>query len=268
MKTVYALITKLCNLSCPHCDVKNNEVDDFNHDKFMEQLRNFNGDIVFFGGECTLFPERLLEAAYDKEISKNHRSVSTNLINLNDDLLKLYKDIGSLATSWNPNRFNKEEYQIWLNHLNILADNDIKTLVLITLTEDLISIKAEVFMDIISDWNPKALYSIRFENYIGPETTPEFFERVDDWLCEVYKIWNSPIINSTPEYISKCYHDCSNIYTLEPNGTLKAGCTHIQHPYFPNECYLCDRVDVCKPCILQRYCSVPRKFLELTSKKD
>lgn len=266
MKTLYALITKQCNLSCPHCDVKNNVKDNYNHEKFIEQVRNFDGSIVFFGGECTLYQNRLLSIAYDDIVSTKNKSISTNLTILNDDLINLFKDIKNIATSWNPHRFNDDEYQTWLENLNILSKNNIKVLVLITLTQDLIDIDPKDFMKIISSWNKDAISSIRFEQYIGDETTPDFFKDVDNWLCDTYNNWDSPIINSTPEYISRCYHDCSEVYTLNPDGSMVHGCPHTQTINVPLECYECERVEICKPCILQRYCSIPKNFLKLTTK--
>jgi hypothetical protein len=34
----------------------------------------------------------------------------------------------------------------------------------------------------------------------------------------------------------------------------------------PEECYNCERANICKPCQLQRYCSFPKKLFELVSK--
>ena len=107
--SLYALLTRHCNLSCPHCNVKY-PVEEFNEDKFIDQLRLYNnGTIIFFGGEPTLYQDRLLRVANDEIIKTKKRSITTNLINLNDDLINLYHDIGSVATSWNPNRFDSEQ---------------------------------------------------------------------------------------------------------------------------------------------------------------
>ena len=54
MSTIYALLTRRCNLTCPYCDVKDVN-DNYDHEKFINVLRSFNGGITLFGGEPTLY---------------------------------------------------------------------------------------------------------------------------------------------------------------------------------------------------------------------
>ena len=106
----YAMITTRCNLSCPYCDIKSKD-DGWDQDKFMETIRNFNGWILLFGGEPTLYIDRLEHVMYsDPIVSKKIKSITTNLMILNDRTKKVFKDLISGATSWNPSRFTKDEY--------------------------------------------------------------------------------------------------------------------------------------------------------------
>lgn len=258
--SLYALLTRHCNLSCPHCNVKY-PVEEFNEDKFIDQLRLYNnGTIIFFGGEPTLYQDRLLRVANDEIIKTKKRSITTNLINLNDDLINLYHDIGSVATSWNPNRFDSEQYRIWLKHLDWLHNENIDPLVMVTLTKDLISMDAYDFLCIMHEWNIK---SIRFETYVGNDTDPKFWEDVDNWLCDVYRKWDSPIKNKIIDNVKRWYYECKDVYTLHPEGNITTGCPHRASIQIPDECYTCERVSICKPCRLQKYCSYPRKFAKL-----
>lgn len=265
-KTIYALITEECNLSCPHCDIRKIKNDNFNHDLFMNELLNTKGKIIFFGGEPTLYQDRLINIATDKRLENNPKTISTNLIILNEELIKLYHYLDSISTSWNPHRFSNKQYDQWLTNLQWLYDENIYPLVLITLTEDLINIPANEFLNFISSW--KCIKRIRFENYVGRETNPEFFDKVDNWLCDIYKLWNVPIENEITKILGRWYYDCSNIYSLYPNGKLRNGCPQHTYPSMPNECYTCDMAFKCKPCQLQKYCSFPKKLYNIVKEKE
>ena len=265
-RKVYALLTRKCNLTCPYCDVKGME-DNFNKDKFFNELRKFNGKIVLFGGEPTLYRDRLKDVLYsDIMIRKKISSMTTNLMILDDEMIKIFKDIGSIGTSWNPDRFRDNEYDTWVKHLNII-DGEITVRVLVTMTFDLLNMKPSDVINIISKWNNKTVTSIMFENLIDEKVDKEYFKHVDDWLCEIYDLWDLPmkfISNPGDEHI-RCF-DCSEVYHLAPDGTLNKGCPHTQHLYVPDKCYTCKLSGICSPCRLQKYCSVPinlhKKILE------
>jgi len=47
-KVLYAIPTMKCNLNCDHCFIVDTP-EEFNRDKFISQLNNFNGEIILFG---------------------------------------------------------------------------------------------------------------------------------------------------------------------------------------------------------------------------
>lgn len=264
MKKVYALVTTNCNLSCKHCDIKNGE-EIFNQNAFMSYLKDFDGEIILFGGEPTIFQDRLFDIVYSNPIiQRKIVSISTNLMIVNDRLITLFQIIGGICTSWNPNRFTNEEYQTWLDNINTIDKmSDLKLTVLITLTDDLLNMDIDKFLSIISKWNGNVIQSIRFEHYIDPNLDEEYFNRADEWLCQVYKKWNSIIMLDNVNSIDNWYYDCGETYTLYPNGKVKRGCPHNSTVCIPVECYTCERSAECKPCQLQRFCSYPKKFAQL-----
>lgn len=266
-KLIYALITKECNLSCPHCDIKN-IVDDYNEELFTKTLEEEDCKIILFGGEITVRQERLFDLCNNSKIFKKIESATTNLVILNDELISLYKKINSIATSWNPNRFNPQQYQLWINNLDRLAAEYMTTSVLITLTDDLFDIPIDEFMSIVGQWNPTAIHGVRFECLVDEHLTPDYYEKSDQWLCEIYKRWNFkfPLLNIN--LVKNYYHDCTNKYTLWPNGTLEKGCPHHLKPTMPEECYLCERANICRPCQLQQYCSYPKEFARLVHENE
>jgi hypothetical protein len=243
-------------------------IDDFDREKFLYQLNRFEGNIVLFGGEVTTNIPRMIDIYKNNKengISKIN-SVSTNLTILNGDLLKIYREIG-VSTSWNPNRFSEDEYYKWLINCQTLSYNNIGYIIMITLTEDLFKINPVDFIALAKTWITDNLRLIKFEHYVGDENTPEYFERADNWLCELYDLWNIDIKFQTAEKACNWKMDCSEIYTLLPNGELKHQCPHSAQVYTPVECYTCDRVEICRPCRLQKYCSFPKKFAEKVKSK-
>ena len=262
MKKVYALLTKRCNLTCPYCDVKNME-DDFNHDKFIGELKNFEGMITLFGGEPTLYRDRLKEIVYDDVIGQKPLFMTTNLMVVDDELMEILKKINGSATSWNPSRFRNNEYEIWKDNLD-KVNGQVVLRVLVTMTFDVLKMKPAEVADIISTWNRNTVGDVMFENLIDDSVDEEYFRRVDDWLCEIFDMRDKlpPLISNMGDANFKCM-DCSEIFTLNPNGTIVPGCPHkqpIQQMYVPDECYGCDHSMICRPCRLQKYCSVPKKL--------
>lgn len=265
-KMVYALLTRQCNLSCPHCDVKNIE-DTFDREKFLDQLLKFNGDIVLFGGEPTIYRDRLFDVVNEcKKAGKHIKSISTNLMILDSQLVELYKTFDGVATSWNPNRFNNIQYSIWIHNCKTLSSvGGIRPTILVTLDNDLLDMGVDEFLKVVDDWDSSMFNQLKLEYYCG-DTTPEYFERVDDFLCEVYNKWRSNIKNTIVEDTKHWWKDCSGTYTIYPDGTMTNKCSHNVLPTVPTECYTCERADICKPCVLQMHCSFPKKFANLVNK--
>lgn len=262
MKQLYAILTNQCNLSCSHCDIKSSD-DGFNEEAFIKALNEFDGHVILFGGEPTLYKDRLMKIlSLDKAVS-----ISTNLVKLDDGFIEYFKNL-SVATSWNLNRFSPVEYYSWLNNLKRLHDNGISCRVLITLTKDLIKCDIHEFINVIKIWDNEyhAIDSILFEQLIDENATPEFYAQVDEWLCKVHALWeiNSICIENT--IVKKLEHwhcDCTNVYSLHPDGRITNGCPHTENVHVPNECLICPQSDKCIPCRLQKYCTYPKKLAQL-----
>lgn len=259
MKVLYAIPTKLCNQSCPHCNIKDT-VDNYNEEAFLRQLRGFDGHVTLFGGEPTLFPDRLMKALATEKVE----SITTNLMTLNDELIAEYKDL-YVATSWNDDRFVSNQYNTWLANLKRLEANDITCLVLITLTDGLIKSNINEFMRMIRLWarEYKAIDSILFEHLITDNKDQEFYERVDDWLCRIYRMWDVEIQNQIVDKLNNWQHDCTGIATLYPDGRVALGCPHQSQMYVPSSCLTCSEVSKCRPCRLQQHCTYPKKLAKL-----
>ena len=261
---LYALPTRKCNLSCSHCDVKNIN-DNYNEQAFIDKIKNFNGTVILFGGEPSLYKERLLKAVGTSKIN----SITTNLIELDDELLNVYKDI-NIGTSWNKIRFTGNQYNIWLNNLKKLEEHNIPCTVLITLTEELINDDIEdFFVNIIKnlDLNYKAVDRILFEQLIDANKTKDFYDRVDEWLCKIHILWEKhkiKIENSIVKKLKHWIHDCSETYTLYPDGSIRQGCPHNPEVKVASECLACEAADKCRPCRLQQFCTYPKKLAMLT----
>lgn len=234
----------------------------------MDELRRFPGDICIFGGEPSLYPNRILNIVSDPILKKKKISISTNLVSLPDSLLDVYKKLGSIGTSWNLQRFNDDQYRSWKENINILEREHIHATVLITLTRDLIDTDVEEFMDIISEWNFNVIHKIKFEHYVG-DTTPQYFKDADRWLCELHRKWHHNDISTIFDKVNAWCFDCSGIYTLLPDGTMYHACPHyLVQPVVPQECYTCELADKCNPCRLHSYCSYPKEFADMIRKGE
>ena len=64
------------------------------------------------------------------------------------------------------------------------------------------------------------------------------------------------------------YFDCSEVYTLHPNGELVKGCPNHKTESVPMECYSCERAEFCRPCALHNYCTFPKKLAEAIKRKN
>ena len=269
MRKLYALLTRHCNLKCPHCDIFTDLTynEEYNEKQVIHQIKTFDGSVILFGGEPTLYKDRLYAALSTGNVS----SISTNLLLMDEDILEIYRKLKSVATSWNPKRFSNTQYDLWKSNLKNLHFNNIRALILITITKDLIEIGAENFMAIVRSWSQdiKSINRINFEIVVDSSNTPEFHNNVDDWLCELYKIWDVPIQNQIFENLKNGFWDyeCSKTFTMYPNGEIVTGCPHRTQLYMPTQCYTCDLIERCRPCQLQQHCSRPIKLTHLINKK-
>lgn len=262
---LYAISSHHCNLSCSHCRIKD-APEEYNRDAFLEKLNSFEGNIILFGGEPTVHRDRMFDIIQNnREHGKSPIcSVATNLMILDDELIQLYEEIGYISTSWNRNRFTDSQYQKWLNNCNTLQDTKINCGIIITVTQDLIDYPIDQFLKTVDEWNEKVIRFIKFEHYIG-NVQDDYFQNADEWLCNVYRRWKSKIPVDTFTAEMPWYHDCRETYTLEPNGTMSNCCPnglYVKHSIL-NECLLCEKASVCKPCRLLTACSYPKKLREL-----
>ena len=173
----------------------------------------------------TLYDERL----YDVLSNCNIDGMSTNLIKVNMEFIDFYKKI-NISTSWNLNRFNKYQYELWLSNIKLLERHGISVGVLITLTDDLINSDIEEFMKFIKylDVTYSNIKAIDFEQVIDPpRSTQNFYIKVDSWLCKIYKLWekyNISIYCSIFNELNFRWFDCGDIYTLYQDGTIFHRC--------------------------------------------
>lgn len=260
MNFLFAKVTNDCNLSCPHCDILNEKK--FHEEKFFDKIQQFDGEIMAFGGEPSLYKDRLLKLlSYEKV-----KYITTNLILLYDEYIPFYQNL-KVATSWNLNRFTQYQYQQWLSNLEKLYENNISCIVLITMTEDLVNYEINNFMKFIMHWDRcyPAIEAVAFEYVINPNTTSNFFDQCDSWLVQVDQLWNKYQIHIINKITYDIFHwdkDCSNIYTLEPNGDMRRSCPHANKFIVREECLSCKYSEICSPCRLQQYCAFPKKLYE------
>lgn len=263
MKKVYIIPTYHCNLNCPHCDLhlKN---DNFN-ESFYKVLKN--NDIEFgilFGGEPTLYKDRLIPCLKTNKI----HSISTNLLNLDDELISLYKKYNlSIATSWNPQRFSEEQYKLWLNHLQLLSNNDLTCIIMITLTEDLLIYND--FENRLKEWDSlKCISGVLFEPLLDYNMAIDLHQRADEWLCQIYDKWCYSFKNIIVNKVKNWNCNCSDVWTLNPDGKLIRGCPQSEKEYVLNDCLKCKLAGICNPCNLQHLCSFPKKLYEKVKNEE
>lgn len=262
MIQVYVIPSYKCNLNCPHCKLHLKE-DTLNKEQFFETLVNFDADYkVLFGGEPTLDEALLQEILATEEIN----SISTNLLKLNSNLINLFKYYSlDIATSWNPHRFTPNQYQTWINNLKYLSHNNLECLILITLTEDLLSLDYELFKKMLDTWNKiPSISGIKFEYLIDPNAKDDLNLRADLWLCKLYQDWRWDFTNFNVKDIKNGYIcDCSEVYTLPPEGIIQKGCPNFYNYNIIEECLNCPLAGACKPCPLQFNCAFPKNLYKL-----
>lgn len=263
MRTCYLIPWYDCNLNCPHCDIhlrKNSE----NYDKFLGRLNNLKTTpedvVVFFGGEPLLYKDKFTEIVNTGKVT----SVSTNMLLWSEDYALLFKEHKmSIATSYNPQRFPSDRLLFkWADNMRKATNVGIDVIVLITLTPDLFNLPIEKVGEITLHMYTSGVRGFLFEPYIGEQ---EYHKEADEWLIkfhEYYKNKKYPVKSLILDKIKDWNCDCSHTYTLEPSGRLRKGCPQYGGTNIPDECLMCDKNDVCRPCVLQKTCSYPKKFAE------
>ena len=224
---------------------------------FLDRLEKIKAQkTVLFGGEPLLYYDTFAKIVKTGKIN----SVSTNLLLLNKDNLKLINDYKlDVATSWNFRRFTPYQETLWLNNLAL-----VKCTVLITLTDDLISEEGtSKLKEVLKKLDTIGTVDyLLFEQEVNNNLDSCHFERVDDWLCAISKDWTYSFENAIVDRLKDWKCDCSNVMTLEPNGTLRKGCPDYTATHFVNDCYKCSLNEICQPCVLQKECSFPKKLYQ------
>lgn len=260
--TFYVVPSWKCNLHCPHCFV-NNLSENVDKEKFLQVLKQCkqyypNAGFILHGGEPTFDKDLLIEILNLNIIT----SITTNLMYIDNEINDVInKSNISVATSWNSSRFElKKHRDIWFNNLKQLKE---KPLLLITLDKDLVRYKPIEIVDIIKDI--PNIDRVLFEPLLDNSLNDEFQDIVDNWLCELHKVWNIGIKNIIEEQILNWNFAC-NSKTILPNGTIHNKCTMADashKPVFLNKCLKCKYNKVCIPCSLHTRCSFYPKFYEL-----
>lgn len=256
MKTLYAIPNFECNLSCNYCELKDRHVE-YNEEKFLSALDNFNGQVILFGGEPLLNKSRLLKILETGKID----SISTNLLLLDEKIAEKLAGI-SIATTWTPNRFTEKQLDKWIDNLEVLRQNNIDTRLLVTLSEDTVSTKPKMVYGFLKRLGKSSIASVLFEMLLDKSKPKCYYELCDSWLCEMHGYFKDlPYINEIEEQIKNgwCF-DCSEVYTLYPNGEIKKFCPQFSSYSINNECLKCDRNTTCRPCMLQTRCVYPKNF--------
>lgn len=275
MSEVYICPSFLCNLNCPHCTLKNlpQQLELARIEETLDYINENSGDMVLydlFGGEPLLLPIFYLRRLH-KRLIKKHYLVSTNLLNYNQEHLFLFKDADLINTSWNPHRFNKDQFTLWLDNYKKVWYEKIPINLMVTLTEDLIKeCPPEKFLDLLRALQP---YSLDLDYVIGKDNTS--LEDIDNWLCELYHNWTDLETHfGIVENMEKSllygfkYKDCSNHYTILPSGNIKPGCAYYECDVDKSICYACELFPWCNgACRLQSKCTFPKKLFNLVKEK-
>ena len=267
ISTLYAVPWFDCNLTCPHCNVRKT-TSEFNIDKFKEVLSTVDAEhVVLFGGEPTLVWAHFISILETGKVN----SISTNMVVypytfVHSSLIPVLKEHNlSIATSWNKTRFNDVQFTQWLMNLKELTSANIDVTVLITLTQDLLAGPLSDVLNVLGKMERAGVKKFLYEPCIG---SGECNKKADKWLCKFHDEYKGGMTNLLEEKLDSWFCNCDDVYTLLPTGELRKGCpdSFEVEKQFCSDCLNCDKVDKCRPCILQKTCSYPKKLAEKLGK--
>lgn len=267
IQEVYVCPSFKCNLCCPHCTLKNLPIktDLCKVINTINQVNSRAGDRIFydlFGGEPLLFANQdfqlLIESFQDKKFT-----ISTNLLPLQDSHIQYLAKAVWINTSWNPDRFTNDQYDLWIKNLRKLQQNSIKINLMVTLTKSLIeNYSPKQFLQLLRFWD---CYSIDLDYVIGLNYPDP--QVLDDWMFNLYINWNVKtkfnIVQSIKDSLisGRKFKDCSNAYAILPTGNIKHGCAYCEVCCTKFACQLCEFFDFCNGgCSLTEQCSFPKKI--------
>lgn len=254
VKTLYAIPNYECNLDCLYCKLKDKRIK-YDSERFLEAINNFDGEIILFGGEPTLYSDRFKAIINTGKIS----SITSNIVDISEDCVYDSRH-NRIATTFRPS--NK-----WIDNLKKISRiNDYGIRILFTLTDELLhNNPGNIINSLLFLKNNECnIDSVLFEQLLDPNKTESFYEEVDKWLYNihfVYGIEDLGIQSVIVDQILDGWHfDCRNVYTLEPDGTIKPGCPQREQYNVLTKCYTCKKANKCQPCMLQTKCVYPHKF--------
>lgn len=258
----YVIPNYNCNLDCPHCEIHKRYSPRQDYNKIIDAVREVKAkENIVFGGEPSLNIFMFESLITSGDIT----SVSTNLVAHPPAMWRRWGDIlkrheVSVATSWNYKRFTDTQYHKWLANLSELNIADVDTMVLITLTPDLIASGHSKVLNVLNDIEITGCTKFLFEPFIG-DTSADFHCEVDEWLCLFHDAYFGKMTNVLEERLDNWKCNCDDVVTIHPDGTIIRGCPDslsVERGLVPNDCLLCDNTDKCRPCKLQKYCSYPK----------
>lgn len=261
MRTLYALLTENCNLSCRYCDIKQTYgEEEWREESFFSSLKSFlNDEVVLFGGEPTMYKSRLYRAL---DLCPN-ASISTNLIFCDQEVLDRISTI-PIATTFRP--LEKPLMDKWVGNIKYLISKSANILILVTLDLFMLAYLSGTvdFEKIIDKCIIENKIPIRFEPLIDSSTDEAYFRTYDRTLLKILSDhFDEPERYVNLKELTNYKKDCSQVYTLYPNGKIKHGCPHSTQIAVCKECLTCYRNDICQPCRLQSLCSFPKNTYEV-----
>lgn len=263
ISTLYAVPWFDCNLTCPHCNVRKTTTS-YDLDKFKEVLSTVDAEnVVLFGGEPTLVWAHFISILETGKVN----SVSTNLVVYPSTFIKSAfvnkcKEYNlSVATSWNKTRFNDIQFCQWIDNLNVLTSENVDVTVLITLTQDLLEDDLRHVLYVLGIMERYGVKKFLFEPCIG---SGECNNLADEWLCKFHDMYEGNMTNLLEERLGEWFCNCDDVHTLLPTGELRKGCpdSFEVDRQFCDECLNCELSGNCRPCVLQKTCSYPKKLAE------
>ena len=268
IKNLYICPSFACNLSCSHCYLRLIKLPK-NIDAVcntLSKVLEYNKDVKFdlFGGEPMLLSEEDL-TKLEPLITSRHLTINTNLLDIDDFHFNFLRKADSIDTSFDLNRFrNPYEVHKFLLNLDKLKEFNMKFNIMTVLDKNILDMGVDKFLNIIKSMQPKHL---ELKIFIGPDE-PDF-EKVDDFLCEMFHNWNTDICNLMFVEIARmilwgrkwkdyCY---GKNYTLFPDGRIRMGCPYANEFYEKKECKYCEFYNVCEGgCHIQPFCRFPKKL--------
>lgn len=254
---MYLNLTTQCNLLCTYCFIEQatqsqNKVMSMKFpvarkaiDKFLQELGEEEGEIIFYGGEPTLNKQVLLcsiQYVYEKN-QKVKLSLVTNATLLDDELLKAFvkydvgigisldgpKDINDRNRMFRNNK--KSVYEVVEENISILNKRQIKYSLSSTVSKDVIENKEYIFSWLAKIPIKNVFWNIfHYSNYSNEWS--DFYDKMSDFIFESYdKLFDLGIaegkVNEHFDWLIKGhfrFHSCGavglNQIAVQPNGNI------------------------------------------------